>query len=371
MMKKAGIALAVANTRYWTTVAPIVRKRLRAWEQRTQAIRNPRARVLAAAKLREEGFNAEVAATLATLARPTYRARAIDAIVALELLFDYLDGVNESPAYSRLGHGRRLMQALRDAVDPEYGGCWDYYTDHPEFDDDGYSRALVKSVRDAIAGMPAITAVVPTARAAIARCIEAQAHAHATTPASRNELEDWAKRESKDTTLDWREFLAGAASSVLGVHALIAASSRRATTPAEAKAIDTVYLSIAALCTMLDSLVDYREDLEAGLRGYMSHYDNVDHLAHSLSGLAKRVIAGATEVPDGSHHVMTLVGVVAYYSSAPTAVREPARMVMQRLRQELHPAIVPTLAVMRTWRLAKRLAFSRSTNLDHLCLCSK
>jgi hypothetical protein len=51
---------------------------------------------------------------------------------------------------------------------------------------------------------------------------------------------------------------------------------------------------------------------------------------------------------------MTLVGVAAYYLSAPTADSDFARPVAQSIRRELQPLMTPTLAVMQTWRLAKR-----------------
>ena len=52
---------------------------------------------------------------------------------------------------------------------------------------------------------------------------------------------------------------------------------------------------------------------------------------------------------------MTLVGVVAYYASAPGARDEPAAPIVARLRAQLRPLISPTLALMRCWRLAKRI----------------
>jgi hypothetical protein len=52
---------------------------------------------------------------------------------------------------------------------------------------------------------------------------------------------------------------------------------------------------------------------------------------------------------------MTLVGVVAYYASAPAAGDDAwARPVFARVERELTPLISPTLALMRGWRLAKR-----------------
>jgi hypothetical protein len=52
---------------------------------------------------------------------------------------------------------------------------------------------------------------------------------------------------------------------------------------------------------------------------------------------------------------MTLAGVVAFYTTAPTASSDAAAVVAQHLQHELQPLITPTLAVMRAWRRAKRL----------------
>jgi len=53
--------------------------------------------------------------------------------------------------------------------------------------------------------------------------------------------------------------------------------------------------------------------------------------------------------------VMTLAGVVAYYISAPSAASPFARPVTERMREKLTPVIAPILALLRTWRAAKRL----------------
>ena len=55
-------------------------------------------------------------------------------------------------------------------------------------------------------------------------------------------------------------------------------------------------------------------------------------------------------MPNGAYHVMILVGVAAYYGSAPGAENASARPVISRLRKELSPLLSPTLAVMRVWR---------------------
>ncbi len=70
---RAGVALVLANARYWTTVAPEVRAQLARWRTRALEIEDPQLRTLALHTLQEEGFAAEVAATLATLTPRRHR----------------------------------------------------------------------------------------------------------------------------------------------------------------------------------------------------------------------------------------------------------------------------------------------------------
>ena len=63
----------------------------------------------------------------------------------------------------------------------------------------------------------------------------------------------------------------------------------------------------------------------------------------------------ARALPNGPHHLMVLVGVVAYYTSAPGANSELAAPIVKPLQRQLAPLIFPTLALMRAWRLAKRV----------------
>ncbi len=115
-MSSAVLTLAVANARYWTGVAPVARAQLARWERRARAIPDPALRATALAKLQTERFNAEAAATLATLAPRAQRARTAEAIVALQVAYDYLDGLTEQPAADPLRDGRRLSLAFTDAL---------------------------------------------------------------------------------------------------------------------------------------------------------------------------------------------------------------------------------------------------------------
>jgi tetraprenyl-beta-curcumene synthase len=347
------MALALANARFWPKVAPLAIGQLRRWERRAREIEDPVLQSLALEKLRGERFNSEVAATLATLAPRKHRQAVVEAIVAYEVMYDYLDGLTELPTSDPLCDGHALYRAFTDAITTGPEPICGYYAFRPA-DDGGYLEDLVAVVREVLARLPTTSAIARSAARAAARCAEAQIRAHAVPTLGTTQLERWASNEVADIPLGWREFLAGSASSVLAVHALIAAAADKRTTPADAEEIDTTYLSICALSTMLDSLVDYQRDMTAGQAGYIRYYTDHDLLARDLADAARRAVEHAAHLRNGAHHAMTLVGVAAYYISAPTANSDFARPVTSQVRRELKPLITPTLGVMRTWRAAKR-----------------
>ena len=368
LMARAGVALLLANVRYWTSVAPTVRSELRRWEQRAGAIEDPELRALALEKLRGESLHAEAAAILATRAPRAHRRDAARAIVALELLFDYLDGLTERPCADPLREGERLFEAYIDALAagsqrngtaPDLGYEGERSGNEPPTKEDSYLRALSDTVSQALARLPAFGAIAEVARTSATRGVQAQVRMHAASQLGVEQVERWARSESDGTDLHWRELLVGSASSVLAMHALIAAAAQPKTTPAHAAQIDAAYLSTGVLLTLLDGLIDHEHDHaeqgEDASLGYLGFYGDRDELAQTLTQAARRAAAQAGALPGGAHHVMTLVGVVAYYTSAPGARGELAAPIVERLQRELTPLIFPALQIMRLWRLAKRV----------------
>jgi tetraprenyl-beta-curcumene synthase len=367
LVARAGLALLVANVRYWTSVAPVVRGELRRWERRARAIDDPELQALALEKLRSEGFHAEAAAMLATLAPRPYRKDAVQAIVALELMFDYLDGLTERPSDDPLGDGERLFAAYTGAlaVGSESNG------EKPGLDDDeagqrdelrwadgGYLEELSRAGTAALQRLPAVAAIAEVVQVSAARSAQAQIRMHAAAQLGRKQVEAWARGEADGTELQWRELLAGSASSVLALHALIVAAADSRTTPLQADEIASAYLSICVLLTLLDGLVDHEQDRlseDESRLGYIDLYEDPDELSLALTNATRRAAGQVRALRNGPHHAMTLVGVVAYYSSAPGAGGELAAPVVKRLDRQLAPLIFPTLWLMRGWRLAKRL----------------
>jgi tetraprenyl-beta-curcumene synthase len=359
-------ALALANARYWPTVAPATSRELARWPGPAREIPDPALRQLALAKLAEERFNAEVAATLATLAPRAGRPETVRAIVALELLFDYLDGRTEPPCADPIGEGERLFAPFIAAVTAPAAG----HEQVAEIDageapaDWGYLTALSKRTREGLFGLPAAGQVAATARACARRCAQAQTRIHAAATLGERQLQEWAVKHAEGSGLQWREYAAGCASSVLAIHALIAAAADPCTSEQDASRIDSAYLAICAAITILDSLVDRAEDRARGQPGFIGLYEEGE-LQEWLPVLVGEALARTREAPNADHHAMTLAGVAAYYTTHPGA-RDPAvRGIMLAVRRELSPTIWPTLAVMGGWRAAKRArAIARPRKLN-------
>jgi tetraprenyl-beta-curcumene synthase len=361
LVARTGLDLLLTNVRYWSNVAPIVRRELRRWELRAQAIENPELRRVALEKLHGESFHAEAAAMLATLAPRDRRSDVVKAIVALELLFDYLDGLTERPSVDPLGEGERLFGAYTDAVTDgsRAGGhsARNRGTDH----DGGYLESLSRTVTAAMARLPAASAITDVAHRAAMRGAQTQIRMHAALDLGTEQLEQWASAEAVDMGIEWRDLLAGAASSVLALHALIIAAADPLTTCDEAIAIESAYFSICVLLTLLDGLVDHERDSHQAPRpGYVDLYETRDALSRAVSNAAQRAAGQARLLRHGPHHAMALVGVVAYYTSDPGAENKLARPVVEHLHRQLAPLIFPTLACLRAWRIAKRARKWRS-----------
>jgi tetraprenyl-beta-curcumene synthase len=354
-MAHAHLALLLANIRYWPTVAPLVRAQIENYKQRARAIRDPTLQAIALDKLDDQRFHAQVAATLATLAPRAHRTNTVHAIVAVEVMYDYLDGLTEQPTPDPLQNGLRLCRAFTDAIQIDRPPTGNYYALHPHTDDHEYLPALVNDARQALSRLPAIGAITATGALCAKRFAEAQVRAHMIPQLGSTQLQEWATREAHGTGLGWLEYFAGATSTVLGLHALIAAAANPHTTPQDAQQVDTLYLYIGVIVTMLDSIIDYQRDIDnTGQPGYTRYYESRKQLLHELTNATHEVIGRARYTPNAAHHLMTLVGVVAFYTSAPTATNPYAAPITAHIQRQLQPLITPTLAIMRVWRTAKR-----------------
>jgi len=292
---------------------------------------------------------------IATIAPARHRERTVEAIVTLQIMYDYLDALTEQPTADPIRDGLQQSKAFVDAVTAATQPAVDRDVYFPDDGDAGYLADLAIAVRDALVGLPAVDAIAETIVVSAARCAEAQVRIHAAPHAGTGQLERWAKHEARDTELQWREWLFGAMGSVVAVHALIALAADERATCKQASELDSTYLSLCVLTTVLDHLVDHERDALTGEQSYLHLYASRQDLAQQIAVVTRRVMERAHTIPDGPHHAMILSGVVAYYTAQPCAMGEFARPVTEHVRDQLRPLITPTLATMHAWRLAKRL----------------
>lgn len=349
----AAVALVQANARFWPAVFPAVRRELRAWDRRAQAIPDAALRAQGLGKLRHERFNTEVAATFATLVPPVRRQAVIEAIVALEVMYDYLDGVSEQAGPDPLADGRHLYRAFTDVLAPA-GPLTDHYRHHPQGDDGGYLAALVATVRRAVWSLPAAPVVVPAMHVVLARCGEAQARTHAIAQLGPGQLRAWAAAQPEAERMHWSEVAAGAAASVLAGHALVALAADPATSAADAERVAGAYFATCALTTLLDSLIDADADAVSGAHPYLSYYASEAEATERLGLLAREAMRAVGGVPHAPHHLMTMVGAVAFYLSAPGARGAEQRRLTAPIARELRPLLAPSMAIFAAWRSARR-----------------
>jgi len=348
-------AFVIAHARYWLTVAPKVRSELRRWYGHAEAISDPTLRRCAADKLRDERANTEAIATLCTLAPRRHRGALVVAAVALQVMYDYLDAVTEQDVDRPLRNSRQLFRSFAVVLTPGEMPV-DYYRYHPQHDDGGYLDALVAAAGNALVGLPALPVVLPIARGAAARFAEAQARSHAVPREGVAQLEQWAQQPAADVDLWWWEWAAGAAASVLALHALLCAAADWRATSRQAADIDHAYLLASTLTTLLDSLIDDEQDTAADAHRYIAYYPSPRVAGCLMSTVARRAVAATRDLPRAAHHVMTIAGIAAFYLSSPKARNGTVLQVAASTTDVLKPTIGPALRALRLWRRVARQA---------------
>jgi hypothetical protein len=136
-------------------------------------IPDPVLRRLALEALDRKRCNLEGAAAFAALVPRVSRPLVVRAVVACQAICDYLDLLSEQPSQDPIANGYRLHEALIVAITPGWSHS-DYYLHHDRRDDGGYLRALVESVRGALAALSPptspstrATSWVPTSRSSV------------------------------------------------------------------------------------------------------------------------------------------------------------------------------------------------------------
>lgn len=328
-------SLVVLAGRYTTTMHPLVEREIERWTGRAQQIPDPHRRALALAKLRETATHARLNATAAALAPRRHRADAVRASVALELAYDYLDGLTERESdlptalslYSDLSVP--FAQGERDAIGDEY------------------VRDLVHACRTSFRALPSHATAAPLALSIADRTAATQAWGHAS---SHEQLARWAVAFPRPDALAWWEAAAGWTAGSITLHALIALAATDALAPGTAERVAAAYERISAIATLADSLVDQQRDARSEAHSYVGYYASADVAGARIGTLAGDAVKAVTGLPHAAHHALTLSGIVAYYLTDPDAAT--AAVPVGPVKQELGLVLA---ALMLSFRVLRRL----------------
>ncbi len=373
--------------RYLLVILPQVGRELACWHARAASIPDPQLRASAGEALRKRG-NVEGAALFATLVPGASRRATVRALVAYQTAYNYLDALSELPSDDPIANGRQLHQALLVALEPgaEHPAYYEHSPPHEHSSqhehslqhadamrsaDGGYLQAIVDACREAFVGLPSHALVAATARAAAARIVDYQALNLSRGQGGHGALERWATEETPvGSGLAWWETAAASGSS-LAVHALIAAAATPDLDPGDIAQIDGAYYPwIGALHSLLDSLVDRREDRDGGRICLLDHYpstsaatdpaDPVPHYASTyaaarLADLALHSKTACGRLPGARAHRVIVTAMASYYLSAPECDTAEAQAITGELTTALGRPLSVAIAMFRARRMLRKL----------------
>jgi tetraprenyl-beta-curcumene synthase len=333
------------------------------WRAHADRIPDPQLRADALAALARKRGSIDGAALFWTL--PDRRSRELlRALVAYEVLADFLDCVSERGAGLGIENGRQLHLALVEALDPQ-AGISDYYRHHRSGGDGGYARALVQSCRRDCERLPSYEPLRPFLMRAAGHS-GVLAINHEPDPARRERgLREWALREragdraaSVPVERSWYERAAGSSAwvTVLAMLALAAEPRRAAGEWAHddevARTYDAYVHWIAPTGALLDSFADVLEDRCSGDHSYLAHYPSMDVAVARLSELVRRSRSEARTLPAGARHAVLLSSMIAFFLSKDSLRTPELCASARRLRRAGGPLVALLVPVLRLWRTA-------------------
>jgi tetraprenyl-beta-curcumene synthase len=341
--------------RYWIDVFPVACREIRDWERAARKIPDPLLRTLALKALREERGNLEGAAAYAAIAPRQYRTDVARAAIAFQAVYDYADALSEQPDSDRAGI-RRLHQALLVALKPGVSHL-DYYEHQDRREDGGYLDRLVDKCRAAVSSLPSFHVVQLQAQRAASRIATYQYLNHQRLDGSNRAFACWARNETSPASgLRWWETGAAAGSS-LSVFALISAAAQPKLQEAYVTALECTYFPwIGSLHTLLDSLIDEREDALTGQHCLTAHYGSHAEAADRLQALAAQASKQTQTLPDGKHHMMILAAMVSFYLASPRARDPHVKLAAKSILAIFEDRAAPAMFVLRARHTLRHLA---------------
>jgi tetraprenyl-beta-curcumene synthase len=344
-------ALLAAMTREVAWGLPTVAHEVRRWRALAEAIPDAPIRADALKAISEQRGHIDGAALFSILPRRRNQ-HLLRVLVAYEVIWDYLDNVNERTAAAGVLNGLQLHLALIDALDPSQP-IHEHYKHGPPQDDGAYLRALVTNCQADYARLPSTEHVRERVTTETPRTLVCAINHDPDPPSREAGLKAWATREfpgGHEAT--WFE-LTGAASTDLTIYALLALATEPTSPPEQALRTLIAYFPwISVLTAMLDSYVDQGEDLATGNHSYISHYRTTELAIHRICMLIRRCLQEAGALEYGEKHTVIAASMLAYYLCRDSALIPPMLHRTRRIIASGGPLARILYPIFRLWRIA-------------------
>ncbi len=342
--------------RYWLSIYPRVVLHVHRARAHAHAIADPASRHHVLCSLSKRA-NLEGAAAFAALAPRATRRAALEALLAFQSIYNYLDVLAEQPAAETLADVRYAHRPLACALG-DGPRITTLYLRGPWVRDTGYLADLVLRCRRALAKLPSAPIVREAALASAADIAEFQAHTRPT--AAPGELERWAQALSpRAPGMGWWETVAACGSS-LTVHALIAAAATPRLDRASVESLEHAYGAYtSALHSMLDSLIDQDEDTRLGQPSLIALYASRQIAAEAMGEMARDAMCAVGALPHARRHAVLVAGMASMYLTAPPARMPPAAPIAAAVRAGIGALARPAMALFALRRLGVRRTASK------------
>src|ERR1700691_411920 len=302
--------LIAAATRELTWALPSVAREVHRWRKLAKKIPDARIRKDALSALATKRSHIDGAAlfSILPLARDPSLLRLL---VSYEIIWDFLDSVNERSAAAGLTSGLQLHQALIDALDPARP-ISDYYRYSPWQDDGGYLRTLVAVCQENCACLPSYERVYRLVMRE-ARRSRVCAINHIIDASIRDTtLQAWTTKEFPSGHDAWWFELTAATSTDLTIFALLALASEQAFTDDQMTQISDAYFPWASgLAAMLDSYVDQFGDASNGDHSYVAHYASPELAAQRICMFIHRCLQEMNSLSNSEKHTLIVTSMFA------------------------------------------------------------
>jgi tetraprenyl-beta-curcumene synthase len=345
------LASVAAQELIWAL--PTARREVHRWRARARTIPDTTIREDALNAITDQRGHIDGACLFSIL--PHRRDRHLLRLLATyEIIWDFLDNLNERSASIGLANGLQLHRALVDALRPGTPTS-NYYEHSPHNCDGHYLNSLVKACCSHLASLPSHDRLRD---ATVREALRIQVCAINHDPDSWRRdatLAEWANREfPTEPEVTWFE-LAAAASTNLTIFALLALASERTCTRQEIDNVASAYFPwLSTLTAMLDSYVDQAEDAHVAHHSYIAHYDARGR-AQRISELIHRYLGETRSLRQREKHIVIAACMFALFLSKDSALNATTRQTTDTflhaggsVTRLLHP-------ILRLWRAAHGL----------------